>query len=180
MIAVAWDIRNDHDPYMAASWLQLRHRSRWIVMWGPGSRDFFAFYRGRAHGPGTAPPDPAHRNGSRNDHTLRSPLLGRHMRWTSRAPPYHLTEPGGSFHQSGGGDTAIRASRPLALTCAEQRRESTVRGALGGKPTFTRSLGAGTDAPELFQLMTTRAGRKSSSRSGSVQPTTRHRGDTPL
>ncbi|WP_152486417.1 hypothetical protein [Nocardiopsis lucentensis] len=46
---MAWDVRDDHDQYTVARQLQLRHRSRWLVMWGPGSRAFFAFYRGRAH-----------------------------------------------------------------------------------------------------------------------------------
>ncbi|WP_036554354.1 hypothetical protein [Nocardiopsis sp. CNT312] len=48
MITVAWNVRDDHDQYMAARQLQLRRRSRWLVMWGPGSRAFFAFYRGSA------------------------------------------------------------------------------------------------------------------------------------
>ncbi|WP_156365779.1 hypothetical protein [Nocardiopsis sp. NRRL B-16309] len=43
------DIRDDHDQYTAARQLQFRYRSRWLVMWGPGSGAFLAFYRGHAH-----------------------------------------------------------------------------------------------------------------------------------
>lgn len=49
MIPVAWDVRDDQEEYWAAHRLQSHHRGRWLVMWGPGSRAFFAFYRGRAH-----------------------------------------------------------------------------------------------------------------------------------
>ncbi|MFD6949859.1 hypothetical protein A6A08_21330 [Nocardiopsis sp. TSRI0078] len=46
---MAWDVSDDHDQYMAAYQLHMRHRGRWLVMWAPGARVFFAFYRGRAH-----------------------------------------------------------------------------------------------------------------------------------
>lgn len=95
MIAVAWDVRDDHDQYTAARQLQLRHRSRWLVMWGPGSRAFLAFYRGRAH---------------------VAPLL--------------------------------------APTCQELHRRILLT-----ETALAESIGASTDATELSQLVTTRAGR---------------------
>jgi hypothetical protein len=100
VITVAWDIRDDHDQYAAARQLQMAHRSRWLVMWGPGSRAFFAFYRGRAHiTPLSAP----------TDQELHRQILRT--------------------------ETAL-ATAPSA-----------------------ESIAASTDATELSQLMTTRAGR---------------------
>jgi hypothetical protein len=94
---VAWDVRDDHDQYGVAYQLQQRHRSRWLVMWGPGSRAFFAFYRGQAHVfPLSAPTGQRlHRQILRTEAALASPApTGWNCpdsccSWTSTQPAFH-------------------------------------------------------------------------------------------
>ncbi|OOC55738.1 MULTISPECIES: hypothetical protein [Nocardiopsis] len=45
---MAWDRDQDTDKYEAARLLDQLH-SHWWVLWGPGSRLFFAFYLGPHH-----------------------------------------------------------------------------------------------------------------------------------
>ncbi|GAA4908259.1 hypothetical protein GCM10023405_32310 [Streptomonospora salina] len=43
---MAWDVGQDADHYRIAYHLQRDLGPRWLVMWGPGSHAFWAFYRG--------------------------------------------------------------------------------------------------------------------------------------
>ncbi|QBI55482.1 hypothetical protein [Streptomonospora litoralis] len=45
---MAWDVDEDGERYRAAYALQREVGMRWLIMWGPGSRAFWAFHRGPA------------------------------------------------------------------------------------------------------------------------------------
>lgn len=148
MIAVAWGIRNDHDQYMAARRLQLRHRSRWLVMWGPGSRAFFAFYRGHAHVvPLSAPTDQElHRRILRTEAILATttPSKCLCLDVTCAGPPERLpTTSPSRADRSTSPARATRRSAPSALSHSpvpNSAVKARSEGPLEEKHTFTRNL----------------------------------------
>ncbi|GAB3214228.1 hypothetical protein GCM10027294_52860 [Marinactinospora endophytica] len=85
---MAWSAQDDSRQYEDAYRLQQVVGSRWLVMWGPGSRAFWAFYRGPAQVPPiSAPTAPQLRDAI--DHTERwLPYGGAHRSASFPLPPY--------------------------------------------------------------------------------------------
>ncbi|OLT26843.1 hypothetical protein BJF83_20285 [Nocardiopsis sp. CNR-923] len=48
---MGWRYEDDLDYYQAAHRLRKRHGRLWLILWGPASRAYFAFFQGQAHVP---------------------------------------------------------------------------------------------------------------------------------
>lgn len=46
---MGWTRADDDTQYAVARQLQRAYGGRWLVFWGPGSRAYWAFYRGPEH-----------------------------------------------------------------------------------------------------------------------------------